>query len=160
MPFPFPRPLLLLFFAFSLSAQTSIPPNQIRQLSDLTISPGNIRLYAVDPTKQGVIQVKPGAGLVLRSTPEGWVLESTAVALPLLLRRVLSRDPFGNYPAPVGAEIFRNGLLMTEGVDYNRDATSVIPLRGPWVPEDIVISLVVGSEPLAAIPPKALTAKR
>jgi hypothetical protein len=74
---------------------------------------------------------------------------ATASALPLLLRRVLSRDAFGNYPAQAGAEIFRNGILMTEGVDFRRDGTVVIPIPSPWAPDDIVVSLVVGSEPAA-----------
>ena len=140
----------LIFLAAPLFAQTTVPPTQLRESSSLTSSPSMIRLYAVDPTKQGVIPIKPGAGLTLRSTADGWALEATtAAALPLLLRRVLTRDSFGNYGAQSGAEIFRNGILMTEGVDFRRDGTVVIPIPAPWAPEDMVVSLVVGSEPAA-----------
>jgi hypothetical protein len=146
----------LIFLAAPLFAQTTVPPTQLRESSSLTSSPSMIRLYAVDPTKQGVIPIKPGAGLTLRSTADGWVLEATTVASPLrLIRRVLTRDAFGNYAAPEGAEVFRNGILVTEGVDFRRESSAVIPLPAPWAQDDIVVALYLGTQPIAAGNPVA-----
>ena len=129
------------FVALALPAlaQTTVPPSQLRESSALTSSPSQLRLYAVDPTKQGVISIKPGAGLALRSTAEGWVLEATAMSIRMQ-SRTLTRNAAGNYPVGAVAIVYCNGLIMSLGLDYTHNGEAVIPLQ-PWGPDDTVVAV-------------------
>lgn len=129
----------ILALALPLVGQTTVPPSQLRESSALQSSPSQIRLYAVDPTKQGVISVKPGAGLSLRSTPEGWVLEATAMSIRMQ-SRTLTRNAAGNYPVGLVAIVYRNGLIMSLGLDYTHNGEAVIPLQ-PWASDDTVVAV-------------------
>lgn len=129
-----------LVLVLPLMAQTSVPPSMLRESNPLDSPASQVRIYAGDANGR-LFRVRPGAGLTLRSTADGWVLEAVAAAPVRLARRVLTRDSFGNYRSD--GEIFRNGILMTEGVDFRRDAGAVIPLPVPWAADDLVVGLAL-----------------
>lgn len=139
-----------LIFALPLLAQTTVPPSMLRETSALEAPPSQIRLYAGDNAGK-LFRVKPGAGLSLRSASDGWVIEATAVQTRLV-RRVLQPDANRNYVVSPEAVIYRNGILMTVGVDYQVNASGVLP-PSDWTGDLIVaLTLEAGGAPVAAVP--------
>jgi len=134
---------LIFLFAAAMYAQTqtTIPPSMLRESNILNSPPSEIRFYAVD-LKGDAFRVKPGAGLVLRQTPGGWVLDaSPAPPAPLqqLVPRVLQSNAWGHYVVAPEAIIFRNGMLMAVGGDYDHNGAGVLP-KTSWA-GDVIVAL-------------------
>jgi hypothetical protein len=121
---------LLALLALSCAAQTRLPVDQIRGPA------GEIRLLALDSTGK-LITLTLGESLavldgVIRTlapviTP-GWTAQR--VEAPL------ARNSDGTYTG-TGATVYRNGLMMTAGRDYDSVGNKITP-KEPWAASDIV----------------------
>ena len=63
--------------------------------------------------------------------------EGGRYSIPLLPK--IKRD---YYFSAMDFAVFRNGLLMTPGVDYSVDGLWIVPINGDWSEDDIVSALV------------------
>jgi hypothetical protein len=91
-----------------------------------------------------MVQVHLGPGLRIE-LQNG--IPTLTTAASLTRRRVrLTQEPNGSYRVRPDAEVYRNGLLMTEGEDYSTDAFGIYP-GSPWPASDIVTALFFDSAP-------------
>ena len=120
----------------ALHAQTKIGPELLRETNALDTPPSEVRLYPGD-FKGNLLRVRPGVGLIFRSTAEGWVIEAAPVPAPpsspalRLVRRVLPQNASGHYIVGPQAVIFRNGQVMTIGEDHSHNGEGVLPRVDP-----------------------------
>lgn len=146
-------PLLLLLLAATLHGQTLVPPSQLR--FGAPGEPSQLRLFAVGLS--GLVQVHLGPGLRIELV--NGVPTLTAAPVPMVRRRVrLTRDSNGNYPGRPDAEIFRNGLLQAEGIDYTTNPGGILPIQ-PWSAEDAVTALFFEAVPSTAASGPATVAR-
>jgi len=132
---------LIFLFATAMYAQTTIPPSMLRESSALSSPPSEIRFYAV-ALNGDAFRVKVGAGLGLRQTPAGWVLDAAPVppaAPQRLTARVLQANAWGHYVVSAEALIMRNGMLMVAGGDYDHNGEGALP-KTSWA-GDLVVAV-------------------
>ena len=126
---------LLIFAAIAIHAQTTIKPDQLRAAAPEAPRPVLLAFSA-----KGFAPVILGPGITATMTATGWVID-VAAALPTLTRTRTLATPAadGSYPLTANGALYRNGLLMTAGVDYAWAGGRATP-KTPWAVDDIVVA--------------------
>jgi hypothetical protein len=132
--------LLLLLLPVACFGQTRMPIGQLRFGASDAVKQIRLLGFGLEATQ---VHIGPGLKMVLL---EG--VPTLVAAPPKVVRKrlTLAQDPSGNYSTPPDAEIFRNGLLMTEDVDYIISDGVLLPKAYPgpdgklvrWAKDDLV----------------------
>jgi hypothetical protein len=130
---------LLLIATATLYAQTSIKPDQLRAAPPDAPKP----VLLAYTSGKGFQAVTLGPGFTVTMTASGWVIDVAPTPAPALriarVRAQVMAAADGSYPLSDIGVIFRNGLLMTAGIDYTLSAGRATP-KTPWAADDIVVA--------------------
>jgi len=112
--------MLISLFLATMLAQTKMPTSQIRPVAGTPPA----SLFIVDST--GSIRfAKLGTGLKIDCNAEGCVISSPIVVPTFVLRTVerqvlaTTLNEYTLSRVPVEVDLSRNGLLLTDGIDYD-----------------------------------------
>lgn len=127
---------ILLLTALIATAQTTIKPDQLRAAAPEAAKPIILAFSA-----KGFTPVVLGPGITATQTSTGWVIDVAPAPAPSLklarTRAQVTAAADGSYPLTSLGVLYRNGLAMTPGVDYNWASGRATP-KTPWAADDLV----------------------